>query len=370
MINELILDAFKKDRIREFEQKGYSVSNVLTNPYGKVLCFHVYVPYEKKRFGDKIATEVYTVDLGRSNHYGIILPYQYVKAELRIKRWDYTSDYYSVTYNNIVMYDEIPFVSQYGYEVHFKPYSVKDCAYMFEQFMQWDYHRYVQINLIDTKHNLLTFGIDSDLEPITRRFTVTNLPSTPNLEFTFERIDVPKDCENPSRITCTYHLVNVSHQPLIYEYLDKSRKAKTDEEKEDLKDNCSKSCIFDFSKRPKVTVTFGDQTHDFTVEYSESEIRNRFGDYAKSNDTEDPVNHPNHYEMVGPFESFDIIVESLGIEEARYFCQGNIIKYQTRYRQKNGEEDLKKRHWYSRMDQMLAKCKTIEDYYKLKESDF
>lgn len=316
MINELILDAFKKDRISEFEQKGYSVSNVLTNPYGGVLCFHVYVPYGKKHFGDKIATEVYTLDLSRSNHYGIILPYQYVKAELRIKRWDYTSDYYSVTYNNIVMYDEIPFVSQYGYEVHFKPYSVKDCAYMFEQFMRWDYRRHVQINSIDTKHNLLIFDIDSDLEPITRRFTVTNLPSTPNLEFTFERIDVTKDFENPSRIACTYHLVNVTHQSLIYEYLDKSRKAKTDEEKED------------------------------------------------------PVNHPNHYEMVGPFESFDIIVESLGIDGARQFCQGNIIKYQTRYREKNGEEDLKKRHWYSRMDQMLAKCKTIEDYYKLKESDF
>lgn len=84
----------------------------------------------------------------------------------------------------------------------------------------------------------------------------------------------------------------------------------------------------------------------------------------------DPVNHPNHYEMVGPFESFDIIVESLGIYGARQFCQGNIIKYQTRYKEKNGEEDLKKRHWYDRMDQMLAKCETIEDYYKLKESDF
>lgn len=84
----------------------------------------------------------------------------------------------------------------------------------------------------------------------------------------------------------------------------------------------------------------------------------------------DPVNHPNHYEMVGPFESFDAIVESLGIDGARYFCQGNIIKYQMRYKQKNGEEDLKKRHWYSRMDQMLAKCETIMDYYKLKESDF
>ena len=93
-------------------------------------------------------------------------------------------------------------------------------------------------------------------------------------------------------------------------------------------------------------------------------------DLRETGNDADPVNHPNHYEMVGPFESFDIIVESLGIYGARQFCQGNIIKYQTRYKEKNGEEDLKKRHWYDRMDQMLAKCETIEDYYKLKESDF
>lgn len=104
------------------------------------------------------------------------------------------------------------------------------------------------------------------------------------------------------------------------------------------------------------------------VLYESKSVRS-FDLRAKGNDA-DPVNHPNHYEMVGPFESFDIIVESLGIYGARQFCQGNIIKYQTRYKEKNGEEDLRKRHWYSRMDQMLSKCKTIEDYYKLKESDF
>lgn len=82
---------------------------------------------------------------------------------------------------------------------------------------------------------------------------------------------------------------------------------------------------------------------------------------------EDSVNHPSHYEMVGPFESFDLIVESLGIEGARYFCQGNILKYQTRYKAKNGEEDLKKRHWYSKMDQMLSECKTVNEYYEKKK---
>lgn len=125
----------------------------------------------------------------------------------------------------------------------------------------------------------------------------------------------------------------------------------------------------EFVKDPvKVTVKYDGQTYDVVNKYESKSVRS-FDLRAKGNDA-DPINHPNHYEMVGPFESFDIIVESLGIYGARQFCQGNIIKYQTRYKEKNGEEDLKKRHWYSRMDQMLAKCKTIKDYYKLKESDF
>ena len=138
---------------------------------------------------------------------------------------------------------------------------------------------------------------------------------------------------------------------------------------EDLKNNCIGSCDVEFVKDPvKLTVKYDGKTYDVINKYKSKSVRS-FDLRETGNDT-DPVNHPNHYEMVGPFESFDIIVESLGIYGARQFCQGNIIKYQTRYKEKNGEEDLKKRHWYDRMDQMLAKCKTIEDYYKLKESDF
>lgn len=80
----------------------------------------------------------------------------------------------------------------------------------------------------------------------------------------------------------------------------------------------------------------------------------------------DNVKHPKHYMMTGGFETFDILVESLGIEGARYFCQGNILKYQIRYRHKNGEEDLEKRHWYSKMDQLLSQCESIDDYYAIK----
>jgi len=45
--------------------------------------------------------------------------------------------------------------------------------------------------------------------------------------------------------------------------------------------------------------------------------------------------------------------KSLGIEPIEYiegsshgFCEGNIVKYVSRWKQKNGVEDLKKARWY------------------------
>lgn len=56
----------------------------------------------------------------------------------------------------------------------------------------------------------------------------------------------------------------------------------------------------------------------------------------------DPVERPAHY-CQGAIETIDYI-ESLGIGEA--FCQGNAIKYLSRYRLKGGVEDLRKARWY------------------------
>ena len=271
-----------------------------------------------------------------------------MRADKRIEKPCSTSNFYSVRYSDIAFYEAPPFTFQ-DIAIHFKPYFINECAYAFERFLLWDYHKGPQIKSIDNRNNLLTFVIDSDLEPITNYFTVTNLSMAPNLEFTFKRIDKIEHHGNPSHLKCTYQLANV--RTTIFDTVRSDEKWKTEylckkltDKEEDLKNNC-------------------------VINKYESKSVRGFDLRAKGNDA-DPVNHPNHYEMVGPFESFDIIVESLGIDGARQFCQGNIIKYQTRYKEKNGEEDLKKRHWYSRMDQMLAKCKTIKDYYKLKESDF
>lgn len=59
----------------------------------------------------------------------------------------------------------------------------------------------------------------------------------------------------------------------------------------------------------------------------------------------DNVERPKHY-LQGNLEVIDILEDQLTEEEFRGFLRGNIIKYNLRYRTKNGVEDLKKANWY------------------------
>ena len=58
------------------------------------------------------------------------------------------------------------------------------------------------------------------------------------------------------------------------------------------------------------------------------------------------VDHPNHYAN-GSIECIDAIESALTQEEFEGFLHGNILKYDWRYRNKNGIEDLKKSQWYN-----------------------
>jgi len=55
---------------------------------------------------------------------------------------------------------------------------------------------------------------------------------------------------------------------------------------------------------------------------------------------DDPVNSPTHYTQ-GNMEVITAI-EGLGLD----YHQGNVLKYVSRYRYKNGVEDLRKARWY------------------------
>ena len=59
----------------------------------------------------------------------------------------------------------------------------------------------------------------------------------------------------------------------------------------------------------------------------------------------DNVNSPNHYASQA-IECIVAMEAMLSPEEFIGYLRGNIFKYQWRYKQKNGSEDLKKAQWY------------------------
>lgn len=65
----------------------------------------------------------------------------------------------------------------------------------------------------------------------------------------------------------------------------------------------------------------------------------------------DNINHPTHYTST-KIETIEIIRDKLSAEAFEGFCIGNVLKYVTRYKLKNGFEDLKKARWY--LDKIIS----------------
>jgi hypothetical protein len=57
------------------------------------------------------------------------------------------------------------------------------------------------------------------------------------------------------------------------------------------------------------------------------------------------VHSPSHY-TTGGIEAIDYIYAKLGEEGFRAYCMGNVLKYVSRWQEKNGIEDLNKAHVY------------------------
>lgn len=74
----------------------------------------------------------------------------------------------------------------------------------------------------------------------------------------------------------------------------------------------------------------------------------------------DVVNHPDHYISDSGIETIDVIEAfTKDLEGFEAYCTGNIIKYICRWKNKNGEEDLKKARWY--INKLLSYNKAEEN---------
>lgn len=67
-------------------------------------------------------------------------------------------------------------------------------------------------------------------------------------------------------------------------------------------------------------------------------------DLTAQEDESDPVNSPSHYG--GKIECIDYLRDKLTPEEFTGFCMGNVLKYSSRWRKKDGLQDLKKAKVY------------------------
>ena len=68
------------------------------------------------------------------------------------------------------------------------------------------------------------------------------------------------------------------------------------------------------------------------------------GSAEKPPETADMVNHPSHYG--GKIEVIDYIQDKLTPEGFTEYCCGNVLKYISRWRKKDGVQDLKKAQVY------------------------
>ena len=57
------------------------------------------------------------------------------------------------------------------------------------------------------------------------------------------------------------------------------------------------------------------------------------------------VEHPSHYNQNGT-ETIEVIKAGMSAEQFEGFLVGNVIKYISRYKYKNGVEDLEKARFY------------------------
>lgn len=71
----------------------------------------------------------------------------------------------------------------------------------------------------------------------------------------------------------------------------------------------------------------------------------------------DAVNAPSHY--VGKIECIDYLRDKLTPEEFIGFCMGNVLKYSSRWRKKDGIQDLKKARVY--LDWAIESAEKLND---------
>ena len=89
---------------------------------------------------------------------------------------------------------------------------------------------------------------------------------------------------------------------------------------------------------------YGPATSDKVVEFNYKVV---FCDAPSETDpTTDMVNSPTHYALPGGMEVIDVEIATQGEEAVKEHCICAAIEYLLRRKKKNGDEDVRKAHWW------------------------
>ena len=218
----------------------------------------------------------YRLDLD-FEHYGITLPTKQIKAVKCVEVIDKRHNNFKVTYTITDVKDDELYFTNWNCPSVCKSISMFDCAKKLVEFIENTFFKDAFVMCFNNQAKRFTVSMNKDLQSITDYFIVTNVEPFSTYKMFFKCIKTCPSPVNPEFVEQTYSLDAICPIDLIVE------------------------C--------------GAKPFNFIGKIVEEED---FDEPNSCASVPDPVNHPNHYEMVGPFESFDIIVESLGIEVARF----------------------------------------------------
>lgn len=86
------------------------------------------------------------------------------------------------------------------------------------------------------------------------------------------------------------------------------------------------------------------ELHPYMIDSTDGALKILPVGKGKADGKGDPVNAPSHY--TGKIECIDYLRDKLTKEEFTGFCMGNVLKYSSRWRKKDGVQDLKKAKVY------------------------
>lgn len=83
----------------------------------------------------------------------------------------------------------------------------------------------------------------------------------------------------------------------------------------------------------------------------------------------DMVNHPFHYQNSCSLECIEVMRIIFGDERVRHNCLVTAFKYMWRYKNKNGDEDIRKARWYLNYADKLISLAISEQKPALEENN-